>query len=433
MLVLCLLIIVFVLSSCSVTNTTTTITYNPNTILKNRLSYDKKSGALDNPAEGYAKRIDLTWAGTEITGMDYSPNEGFYFLLNDLSFYSKKTNKISDREIIESNLSDFRKILNQFKENNCSVVVRFTYDSFENESGKEPSFDYILGHLASISKVINEFPNTVLAFESGFISNLGSGIDDSIATFDNMDRLIETYFNNVTETKLFVPRVDYIYHYLNIDKFTTINTKLAKQISRFGIYDNGQLIDRIINNNFDENTIYWSLEHGINLAICFNDSFDVSLIDKVLCDKLFKYHLTYFTFSKKLEQNFRSNIIDENGESLTLLNYLNKYSGYVPLIKYFDVVNDNGHIGYSLQIENISSASFLKDIYYTIEFRSEYNTITFSDILNSEKIEKEVFGLTSGSYEIYFQIYDAHKKFYISILNNTTILDNYFYLGKIIF
>ena len=145
MLVLCLLIIVFVLSSCSVTNTTTTITYNPNTILKNRLSYDKKSGALDNPAEGYAKRIDLTWAGTEITGMDYSPNEGFYFLLNDLSFYSKKTNKISDREIIESNLSDFRKILNQFKEKNCSVVVRFTYDSFENESGKEPSFDYILG------------------------------------------------------------------------------------------------------------------------------------------------------------------------------------------------------------------------------------------------------------------------------------------------
>ena len=219
MIIILLLLCLACLTSCQANPTTgETVTVNKNSILTSHLSYDYNTDYITNDGQGLAKRIDLTWSEDNITGFDKNTSTGFYLLLSDLSYYSKKTNNVEDLEISDNTIDKFKNILNCFKANNSSLVLRFTYDKFQGLDNQEPDFNMVLKHFEKIVKVIDLYPYTIYSFECGFLSKLGDMSGGNIVSNQNVAKLIDIYLENVTSTKLFLSKLDYIYSYVGIER-----------------------------------------------------------------------------------------------------------------------------------------------------------------------------------------------------------------------
>jgi len=431
MIIILLLLCLACLTSCQAKPTTgETVTINKNSILTSHLSYDYNTDYITNDGQGLAKRIDLTWSEENITGFDKNTSTGFYLLLSDLSYYSKKTNNVEDLEISDNTIDKFKNILNCFRANNSSLVLRFTYDKFQGLDNQEPDFNMVLKHFEKIVKVIDLYPYTIYSFECGFLSKLGDMSGGNIVSNQNVAKLIDIYLENVTSTKLFLSKLDYIYSYVGIERgdLSEISEKDLAKTSKFGVYDNGQIVQRIIDNNFDQATITWSKGHNINLSLYLNKDFDLNLLSKDVIDKLFEFHLTYFSCDNLL-LNDLSNLKMDN---INILNYLNMYSGFAPLINYFDVVRENNNLGFIIYNKTKTNAPYLKDLYYTIYFISNEKTIEYSDKFTLKNIEQGLYGLTYNSYDVYIKIYNQNKTKYFNILNDSTRREDMtFFLGKI--
>ena len=148
-------------------------------------SFTESARDINNPDQGFYKALKVYFDSSTIK-YDSAKVDQVYHLRCELSKYSKAVNKSKDKEISEGALQALDKLLTKIKNENKNVVIRFAYDKDLNgHANHEASMSMIRTHIRQLGKILNKYPDTIIAIEGGILGPWGEMHTSKLATEPN--------------------------------------------------------------------------------------------------------------------------------------------------------------------------------------------------------------------------------------------------------
>ena len=163
--ILTLFIICFILqSSLSITEKEASFQY------IDSIDYSESLDTLTNPERGFYNPVgyNLKQEGNQAI----NPKGNLIHLRIGIATFSRKHNNQEDIEITEDALNAIKKTFENIRNNNSSVIIRFSYDNFYGQPNKEPAIEMILKHLEQLGKILIEYEDVISTIEMGFLGFL---------------------------------------------------------------------------------------------------------------------------------------------------------------------------------------------------------------------------------------------------------------------
>lgn len=217
------------------------------------LNYNESIKTIANPEQGFTYALMYRNSSeNDNKVLDFYPETRTFRLLIDLSSYSsnatwtrRSTGTGTTQELPESFLNSLRNELNLLKSKDKNVVVRCSYLPYFDQSQPfdkfEPEFTMLLKHAEQIATLLNEFQDTVVAIEGGFIGNYGEMTADSDYTDStHINQLIDKLLDNSENIPVLVRRPQMMYDYCGITADQVKNNEkvvLTEKQKRLGIYN----------------------------------------------------------------------------------------------------------------------------------------------------------------------------------------------------
>ncbi|MBP5519796.1 MAG: DUF4832 domain-containing protein [Treponema sp.] len=261
--------------------------YNENELsfVKQSISYVDSDAIIYNPDMGFysAETVKIAANGSISNLSDvndeinyksdkvYSYKSSTHFnlvhLKVDISAFSGRVNG-TDKDVENLNLSNLKSILQNARENNKTIIIRFAYDKDYNENlvsykenGKsykacEPiSFDILLKHISDICLFVEQYTDVITAVECGMVGPWGEMHSTYYATADKdgvelgyIIAIMKQFLDGLSNCKvpLLVRQPQFIYRYLDSGYVKdTVPAKIDltpdSVFYRLGLYNDGYL------------------------------------------------------------------------------------------------------------------------------------------------------------------------------------------------
>lgn len=221
--------------------------------IKPSLSYIDSAETFANPARGPAGGGWVTFRPEGLP--NWCGQGGFHSSLWELSRFSggreqggkrPPDGRVGGKDIplTEAMTADVRRFLTETRRKGGALIVRLGY-TWSEYPGCEPNdFDILLGHVATLSKVLADFDDVVVAVEAGVAGPWGEMHSSDYCGADYMNRILKTYLDNLGPRIPVLVRAPNYYNKLAGTKTEELFEKIPFEdsyLQRLGMYNDGYL------------------------------------------------------------------------------------------------------------------------------------------------------------------------------------------------
>ncbi len=219
---------------------------NPDSFVPNMidsgLDYIESIEARNNPERGFYTPyyINLTTNGNSAI----YPDAHLGHLRVGIGAFSAAYNGSIDLDFTADMLSALATTIENAKNNNCGLIIRFAYDNFEGTADMEPPAAQIINHIAQLSDILSNYSQTIIAIEAGCIGPWGEMHTSTMANATVFNQIIDAWLAAAPATipiSLRQPR--FVADWLGIDIANIDQQNPAENTDewRLGIYNDGYL------------------------------------------------------------------------------------------------------------------------------------------------------------------------------------------------
>lgn len=450
---------------------TSNISYKETTKTKQRITqalnytFDKQDILNENPERGFysSSTIGLNENGLVLpdgyyTAITKSKTSNLLYLKVDLSAFSGSMNKSkTDLELTNNALNALKNILEEIKQNNNTIILRFVYDNnatgiVEGIDKFEPKQEMLLKHIEQLGPTLKQYASTINVIQMGFYGLWGE-------SFYNTDvNSHKEYYKETTEAllnategtniniALRTPSYYTSYRGINLKDIEKDITISSEDAYRVGIFNDAygassdDLGTYIYNRDIETNWIHNQASHTFfgGEAIVdsgYNQNNPESAMGtynnpNYFIEEAFKLHTSYINWEWNQElhkqwanQNYVTDNLNYNGKSA--LTYIENHLGYrfvVKEVRTYEVARSEENLPIDITIENVGFANLIKDkradIIITNSNGNAIHTINnvninAKDFLSQTTIKKsiniELPKLESGEYKLYLRLSNGEK------------------------
>lgn len=217
------------------------------------IPYVDGAESFANPATGSAGG---GWTTFKPEGLpNWHGGEGFHSSLWELSRFSggREQNgkrppdaRVGGKDIpltVEMT-ADVRRFLTETRQKGGTLIVRLGY-TWSEYPGCEPSdFNILLGHVATLSKILADFDDVVVAVEAGIAGPWGEMHSSDYCGAEYMNRILKTYIDNLGPRIPVLVRAPNYFNKLAGTKTEELLGKIPfkdSYLKRLGMYNDGYL------------------------------------------------------------------------------------------------------------------------------------------------------------------------------------------------
>ena len=154
-----------------------------------KLDYTDQLQSFYNPDRGFYSHQVINFKPESITLPKPYSNKIIHLRATIAAFSDNATWKENNEEkhgktqdLTNAMLNDFRNYLEQVREQNSTVIVRFCYDyNFNGKKNQEPTQEWILKHTKQLATVFNEYKDVITFVEQGMYGVYGEQHASDIA------------------------------------------------------------------------------------------------------------------------------------------------------------------------------------------------------------------------------------------------------------
>lgn len=220
---------------------------------KPSLSYIDSAATFDNPARGPAGG---GWVTFKPEGLpNWKGQDGFHSSLWELSRFSggREQNgkrppeaRVGGKDIplTEEMAADVRRFLSETRQKGGALIVRLGYTWSEYPGCEPADFDVLLGHVATLSKILADFDDIVVAVEAGVAGPWGEMHSSDYCGAEYMNRILKTYLDNLGPRIPVLVRAPNYYNKLAGTKTEELLKRIPFKdpyLQRLGMYNDGYL------------------------------------------------------------------------------------------------------------------------------------------------------------------------------------------------
>lgn len=389
-------------------------------------------------------------------------------MMVDLSTFSKAQNKINDIPLTDDVLNALSLTLENIKNNNNSVILRFVYDKNSDgikddegmlsENGKryvEPSIDMIINHIKSLKDIFYKYDSTIYLIEMGFFGDYGELHGSSMCTEDNFNKTLDALLDSTPENvNISVRTPSQILSYaeykgdtnLDIQNINKFVTDKSMKSYRIGIYDDGYLGSNSDLGTYKDRNIELDFLKSQTLNTAFGGEAVINVDNTITLDgtkymnkysdvsnlenEVLETHTDFLNYewNKKLHNEWKNRKYNGNNaylkslENYTEYDFINEHLGYRYLLNNYNIENINNNLNIDLEIANTGFSNIKKNKNIEILITDLDNNIIYDYNLNYDI--KNILGndIDNIKFNINPKIDDGNYKMFIrlssGILNN---------------
>lgn len=271
------------------------------------LDYLETSSTILNPDQGFYRTACIKVTEESVEDKSYIIKDNFqlYHLRMDISRFSFANNQTQDLLLTENSLIGIENLINKFLNANKNIIIRFSYDpEFDGNIDKEPEIQIILSHISQICSVLNKYPKTITAIETGMIGPWGEMHSSEKANATIINQIIDKFLDETASSKIpiLVRTPQMIYDYLNITLNDLPSYLINKEHKAFrlGLFNDGYLGSNSDLGTYDDRELEtnWISKQTNHLPFggeVTGTSSNLHDIDKCL-DEMFLTNLSYLNY-----------------------------------------------------------------------------------------------------------------------------------------
>lgn len=460
---------------------TSNISYAETTETKQRITqglhytFNEQDVLSDNPEKGFysSSTIGLNEKGLVLptgyfSAVTKSKTNNLLYLKVDLSAFSGSMNTAgNDLELTNAAISALEKILEEIKQNNNTIILRFVYDNnatgiVEGIDKFEPKQTMLLRHIEQLGPTLTKYASTINVIQIGFYGLWGESYynTDVNSHPEYYKQTTQALLNATSGTEINIalrtPSYYTSYREINIEDIESDITTSSEDAYRVGIFNDayGASYDDLgtytYSRKAETNWLHNQASHTFfgGEAIVdseYNSSNPSSAIGPYntamyFIEEAFKIHTSYINWewNQALHEQWANQIYtgdDPYYRGKPALTYIENHLGYrfvVKEVRTYETAESKEILPIDITIENVGFANLIKKKQADIVLTDNSGKIvkTYSDVsidardfLSRTTIKKsisiELPELISGEYNIYIR------------LSNGEILNNGKYYGAI--
>ena len=397
------------------------------------LNYEEVTTAVLNPNQGFYRTacISVTPDGIKEIPNIISKNFQMYHLRMDISAFSNVQNGESDLELTLEALKSIEDLIETFFEAGKNIIIRFAYDKdFSGLKDQEPSEEMILTHIVQLSSVLNKYPLTISAIETGMIGPWGEMHSSQIAVSETISKIIDTFLTSTSKIPILVrtPQMNYDYLKISIEDIETYTINKNSKAYRLGVFNDGYLGSETDLGTYDnrELEVQWLSKQTSHLPYGGEVTRPESTlhdIDKCL-PEMFKLNLSYLNYEwnddivqKKWQEQIYDNTCgtDSKYYGQTAYNYIKEHLGYRLVLKesIFSYSGLFDKLNVKLTIDNVGFGEFYnsKTIVVYLVGKNKLESPLVIGTYKGENIIEFSIDITkyTGTYSIYLGLVSAQN------------------------
>lgn len=422
---------------------TSNISYVETTETKKRVTqaenykFDEQDTLSDNPEKGFysSSVIVLKESGLTSTQIETkSKTNNLLYLKVDLSAFSGSMNGTgNDLELSDKAIKDLEKTLEEIKQNNNTVILRFVYDNnatgvVEGINKFEPEQKMLLRHIEQLGPTLKSYASTINVIQMGFYGLWGESYynTDVNSHPEYYKQTTESLLNATSGTDINIalrtPSYYTSYREINIEDIENDITTSSEDAYRVGIFndaygasanDLGTYKDRDKETNWLHNQSSHTFFGGEAIV---DSGYDASNPSSAIgaynsgmyfIEEAFKLHTSYINWewNQALHEQWSKQIYtgdDPYYKGKSILTYIENHLGYRFVVKEartYEKAESKEKIPIDITIENVGFANLVKekqaDIVLTdnsgnvIETYSNVN-MNAKDFLSQTTIKKSI-------------------------------------------
>lgn len=364
----------------------------------------------------------------------------------DLSAFSGNMNNSVDKPLTYDAIAALRYVLEEIKQNNNSVILRFVYDGnadsiIDNKMKVEPSQDTVLEHISQLSQTFKDYASTINVVQIGFYGTWGECYynTDVNSQSDYYKEITNALLDATkgTDINIALRTPSYYAKYIGTDLSLIHDYDLNNEDSyRVGMYNDsygGDISDvgTYVNRDSETDWLSKKSEHTFYGGEAVVDS-DYSVEDPEsalneyndgmnFIDEAFKLHTSYLNseWNQVLHEQWKNQLytgedLDYSGE--TVYRYIENHLGYRFVLKDVSTGSAGDSLLINIKVKNVGFGNVVKhkrtDVVITDNSGNvvkEYLDvgIDVKEFLSRTTTEKEIGivlpELGKGKYDIYLR------------------------------
>ncbi len=207
------------------------------------VNYGESTDIIDNPERGMYKAVYTICGLEKCSEVDEIDSRKLVHLRIGLGAYGTKDNT-EPSDFTDEMLSSLANILEYYRQNNNSVILRFAYDDFEEVPNVEPPIEQIEKHIEQLKEIFFNYQDVIATIETSMIGLWGEQHGSDIVTEENINKLISAYLKNIPDNMTISVRQPIYYtYYCDVEYNNLYNniTNYADECYRIGIFNDGYL------------------------------------------------------------------------------------------------------------------------------------------------------------------------------------------------
>lgn len=439
--------------------------------------FNEQDALSDNPEKGFysSSTIGLNESGLVlpdgyISAVTKSNTNNLLYLKVDLSAFSGSMNGTgNDLELTAASISALANTLEEIKQNNNTIILRFVYDNnaagiVEGIKKFEPEQSMLLRHIEQLGPTLKNYASTINVIQMGFYGLWGESyyntdVNDHPEYYrQTTQALLNATSGTDINIALRTPSYYTSYRDISIENIESDITTSDEDAYRVGIFndaygaskdDLGTYVhDREKETNWLHNQSSHTFFGGEAIVDSgYNSSDPSSAIGpyntaEYFIQEAFKLHTSYINWewNQALHEQWAKQIYtgdDPYYYGKSALTYIENHLGYRFVVKEartYEKADSKGKLPIDITVENVGFANLIKEKQADIVLTDNSGNIihTYSDVsidakdfLSQTTIKKSISvdlpELTSGEYKIYLR------------LSNGEVLNNGKYYGAVQF
>eukprot|EP00833_Pecoramyces_ruminatium_P003420 jgi/Orpsp1_1/1177452/evm.model.c7180000061479.1 len=325
------------------------------------ISYTESLSEIYNPYRGFYKEMKIVLKRNGKSTSGYIESNQFLRILVDISNYQ-------NHNLDDTALKFLRNILEEFRSNHKTIVIRFAYHDYSSNSPThEPSnMGIVEGHQESLGKILKEYDDVIASVECGLFGKWGEMHSSDV------------YRTNSERT--YVRSAEFYSNWsgVNRSKISKNITKPDQQAFRIGLYNDGYLgsptdLGTYKNRNEEINWLFNQSNHTLFGGEFggYEDTEDwgnVKPTVEYMSIEAFKTHTSYLNIdhSESIIDGMKKESYsgsDSRYKGQTGFTYIENHLGYRFVVRGVRLTKNaykNNKFGIEVDIENVGFATLIK-------------------------------------------------------------------------
>lgn len=354
--------------------------------------FTESSDAITNPSRGFYLQFD----SGNVEGMSRLREKGM-----TLALLAYDIHDYTDIEISNEKLEELRAALETAQKNGIKVIFRAAYGFDSKYQFQDPeSLDIIYGHIEQIAPIINEYKQSILCVQAGFLGPWGewhsSNLipEDQTVGTENRNAVLRSLMNSFDESIIFNVRTPV---------FVRDAVNAGLDVGRLGIHNDG-----LLSNDTDMGTyadtnysraqeLEW-MEQNLQNSIYGGEMpmlGDYSTVENAVAE-FEKLNITYLNsdYNKEVLDDWKKSTM--NGENA--YEVISRHLGYrlsLTKVKLPTVMKENRKFEFEITIQNTGYAAIPEGYKAVLIIRNQEKIISYPLDWNLN----EISGGTSAFYK----------------------------------